>query len=195
MDKDLIFKILQRALVMFFKKEQRNLELDVYEICHAHRLAIYIEQQIRMYDIIHCTALFKDYSVDIEFNRTKGRNPKILHTDDEKRKIRCDILLHSKGQTTPENLLAIELKKGNSKNRECKDKKELKHMVKPRQDGDPDNAIRGTILGVFLRIYEDRYSGTKYWYENGDVRNEEFDKSQSEFCFSCHEIGREITVL
>ena len=169
MDKDLIFELLQQALAMFFKKEQRNLELDAHEICHAHRLAVYLEQQIRMYDIMHSSTLFEDYSIDLEFNRTEGGNVKELLGDN----IRCDILIHSKGKNKKkENLLLLELKKENG-NEEDKDRNRLKTMVSPAPDCS-NNPIYNTLLGLFLKINRTSYSGTKYWYENGEVRCEDF---------------------
>lgn len=168
MNKEIIFELLQQALVMFYNKEQRNLELDVHEICHAHRLAIYLEQQIQEYDKTCYSKPFKDYSVDIEFNRTENGMVKKLEGDN----IRCDILVHSKGANKDrENLLIVELKKENRD--EEQDRTRVQRMVSPDSDNS-NNPIYDTLLGVVLKIGRtNNYSGTKYWYEDG-IKEEDF---------------------
>ena len=93
--RNIIFGLLENALEEFYAKEQRNLELDVHEIAHGHRLAIYFEKQIREYDEVHQKNLFENYHVDIEFNRTEGGAVKTVVYNRELHETRCDILLHS----------------------------------------------------------------------------------------------------
>lgn len=131
-----------------------------------------------MYDREHKTSIFGVYSVDLEFNKTEGGNPKIVFYNNKYHQTRCDILLHSKGRNPEqENLLIIELKKGDSDNRAENDINEIKRMVSPPKKGAKDSKICGTLLGVFLRIYQNQYNGIKYWYENGSVNEETFDKN------------------
>ena len=40
--REVIFRFLENALEDFYIQEQRNLQLNVHEICHGHRLAIYL---------------------------------------------------------------------------------------------------------------------------------------------------------
>ena len=176
----IIFGILEHALEDFYEKEQRNLELNVHEICHGHRLAIYFENLIREYDNTHHSRLFDDYFVDIEFNRTEGGDVKRIYYDSELHNTRCDILLHSKGKVLlpkRENLLILEIKKNNNHDREELDKKEINRMVMPALDGAPDSAICNTLFGIYLKIGQNGYFGEKYWYENNEVRKEEFHKN------------------
>lgn len=179
MNKDLIFELLQQALVMFYKKEQRNLELDVHEICHAHRLAIYLEQQIRKYDRTHRPTLFKDYSVDIEVDRTAGGDLKQI-TNKKSRRIRCDIMIHSKGKNLNiENLLLLELKIKSRVRYAKKAKEEICTLVSPVPlivNNANLKKMYNTLLGVYLVLDTRRmqFTGTKYWYENERVQHEEF---------------------
>ena len=173
--RELLFDLFAKAVQDFYRREQRNLELDVHEVCHAHRLAIYLEQELRTYDNLNCTCLFYDYSVDLEFNRTEDGDIKKLPDKDENlHNIRCDILVHSKGKNKErENLLLIELKKEDGDD-EGKDQERLKMMVSP----DPDNSnnpIYNTLLGIFLKISRTGCTGTKYWYENGGAQEKNFE--------------------
>ena len=47
-------------------------------------------------------------------------------------------------------------------------------MVSPVELESEDACICGTLLGVFLRICRNGCSGTKYWYENGEIKEENF---------------------
>ena len=90
------------------------------------------------------------------------------------------MLLHSKGKVLlpkRENLLILEIKKKNNHDREELDKKEIKRMVMPALDGAPDAAICNTLFGIYLKIDQNGYFGEKYWYENNEVRKEEFHKN------------------
>lgn len=177
--REVIFRLLENALEDFYAQEQRNLELNVHEICHGHRLAIYFENRIREYDYTHREKLFDNYYVDIEFNRTEGGAVKRVYYDDELHDTRCDMLLHSKGKVQPperENLLIVELKKEHCTDREDLDIKEINRMVSPVEEVAPDVAICNTLLGVYLKIGQSCYFGTKYWYEDNLVIQELFHK-------------------
>ena len=59
--KEILYRLLEHALEDFYAQEQRNLQLNVHEICHGHRLAIYFENRIREYDNTHREKLFENY--------------------------------------------------------------------------------------------------------------------------------------
>ena len=173
--REVFIRLLENALEDFYAQEQRNLQLNVHEICHGHRLAIYFENRIREYDDTHRERLFDNYFVDIEFNRTEGGAVKRVCYDDELHDTRCDMLLHSKGNVLPperENLLIVE----HSTEREDQDIKEISRMVRPAEEGAPDAAICNTLFGVYLKIGQTCYFGTKYWYEDNRVKQELFHK-------------------
>ena len=173
--RQIIIQLLKNALVEFYHKEQRNLELDVHEICHSHRLATYLEQQIRQFDSKQKRKRFKNYFVDIEFNRTEDGDSKRVFYNEEFHKTRCDILVHSKGLNDErENLLIIELKKNNKTERKELDIQEIKRMVSPAESGAQDKNICNTLLGVYLNINRLSYNGIKYWFENNQIVEEEF---------------------
>jgi len=175
--KEIIFSLLEHALDDFYAKEQINLQLDVHEIAHGHRLAIYFENRLREYDNARQEKLFENYFVDIEFNRMEGGAVKTVFYDGMQHETRCDILLHSKGEVpAKENLLVVELKKEHSTNKEQDDIKEIKRMVSPAEDGAPDRSICDTLLGVYLKIGQNCYFGSRYWFENNAIVGELFHK-------------------
>ena len=179
--RNIIFGLLENALEEFYAKEQRNLELDVHEIAHAHRLAIYFEELIRRYDRTHEDKLFEQYYVDVEFNRKEGGNSKEVYYLNELHKKRSDILMHRKGIGQGlENLLVIELKKEHSTDKEEQDIRAITRMVGPKEDGDLDAAIRNTLIGIYLKIGRTCYFGSKYWYEDGRVISEMFHRNMTE---------------
>lgn len=176
--RNIIFSLLENALEDFYAREQRNLELDVHEICHAHRLAIYFEERIREYDRTHEEKQFEQYSVDIEFNRSEGGAVKTVFYNGSLHNTRCDILLHRKGNDlVRDNLLIIELKKEDRTDREQEDILEIQRMVSPKEEGAPDAPICNTLLGIYLKIGHRCYFGTKYWYKDNEIKQERFRHS------------------
>jgi hypothetical protein len=92
------------ALDVFYARETFLLERDVGERALTHRLAVHLEGEFRRWDI------------DCDYNRLGERRlllPKgmIVATDDDIGKsVYPDIVIHRR--TVPENLLAIETRKG-----------------------------------------------------------------------------------
>jgi hypothetical protein len=100
---------LEEALNAFLKRDRYLLEQDLREESISARLAY------------HLQALFEEYDVDVEYNRS-GRIPKRLRTINECVKKRDrngtvlvlpDIVVHRRGPAGP-NLLVIEIKKASN---------------------------------------------------------------------------------
>lgn len=63
-----------------------------------------------------CHTEFKDYYVDVEYNRNDGRIKTIIGQNLEVIKINCDLILHSRGEIAcKDNLIALEMKKSTSR--------------------------------------------------------------------------------
>jgi len=63
---------------------------------------------------------FSHYNIDIEYNRN-FKYPKLIYSSNKKRKITCDLIVHSRGRyISQDNLISIEMKKSDS----SEDKKE-----------------------------------------------------------------------
>lgn len=178
MDKDLIFELLQQALAIFLQKEQRNIELNAYEDGLSSKLSLYLKECITKYDQDNGTHHFDDYDVDVQVNKTEdGVSKKIGESEDM---IRCDLMIQSKGKNQErENLLYVEMKKNKNSQQVEKDKQKLRALVGPVPSHVTDSRLAkmyNTLLGVFLKLdlNTKQFSGIKYWYENGEVKCEDF---------------------
>ena len=111
------------ALGVFYARETFLLEKDAGERALAHRLAVHLESRFRGWD------------VDCEYNRLGERRlllPKatIVSTDDDVGKsIYPDIVVHRR--TVPENLLAIEIRKGGNYQPLDHDRHKLRALTDP----------------------------------------------------------------
>lgn len=87
-----------RAVDMLYARDSDLFTHDASEWSIAHRLAVYLEQEI------------PGWNVDCEYNRQgPGRTPKARSNTD---KVRPDIILHHRCQVEPyHNLLVVEMKK------------------------------------------------------------------------------------
>lgn len=106
---ELATTIVNTALDQFFERDQ-DLAADVNERCLAHRIAVYIEEQLRDREIA--------LSVDCEYNLMNGVDPKLLNglvgrpqLNGRLRTGRVvpDIIVHRRGPAGP-NVIAIEIK-------------------------------------------------------------------------------------
>lgn len=98
-------EIVSRAISKVLACDSELLERDASEWSIAHRLAVYLEQEI------------PGWHVDCEYNRQgPERAIKEMPTGDpEKNKIRPDIIIHHRGGIEREhNLLVVEIKKKES---------------------------------------------------------------------------------
>lgn len=164
--KCLLIKILKYSLDDIYQYDAVNINDDVSEWNICARLAMYIEKRMRFYDFFNRTEIFKNYYVDVEYNRSYNAKPKIV----DGKHVRCDLLIHSRESTKP-NYLVLELKK--SYNNDIEDDiNEIKRMVSPREEGAADFYNCGTLLGVFLEFKQSSYNGTIYSWENDRIKEE-----------------------
>jgi hypothetical protein len=111
------------ALGVFYTRETFLLEKDVGERALTHRLAVHLESQ------------FGGWDVDCDYNRLGDRRlalPKgtIVSTDDDIGKsVYPDIVVHRR--SVPENLLAIEIRKGGNYQPLEHDRHKLRALTDP----------------------------------------------------------------
>jgi hypothetical protein len=92
---------MQRAINTLYARDSKLFEIKVSEWAIAHRLAVYLEQEI------------PGWNVDCEYNKQgeKGDTKTNAQTGRVTENTRPDIILHHRGQSLPEhNLLLVELK-------------------------------------------------------------------------------------
>lgn len=123
-------EVIRRALNDLSQKDAHLLNADVNERSISHRLAIYIESNLR--------EKHPGWDVDCEYNRD-GLQPKatdlpttpVDNGDTEARTVYPDIIVHRRG--TKDNLLVIELKKSSNKDKEAEafDRQKIESYCRP----------------------------------------------------------------
>jgi len=96
--------LFKTSIDIFFQKETAHILSGVAERSHCSRLAIYLEQLKPRLGI-------EGYYADTEYNRKQdGQIKTILDDEMEVVVINCDLIIHSRGEKAPDNLIAVEMK-------------------------------------------------------------------------------------
>ena len=145
----------ENAISSFFSHEADNIALGTREENLCGRLALIINDLLPEFG-------FQEYYVDTEYNRKQnGEIKTILDDDYEIIRIRCDLIVHSRGDKVKnDNLLAIEMKKSNLPEEEKEsDRKRLRALTKTSYDDTWSNDglthpehVCGYHLGKFIEI-------------------------------------------
>ncbi len=142
-----IKKHIESALKKFGKRDKKLLEYSVDEYAYPHHIANYLEP---------CFSEF-GYHVDCEYNKVgktgevkKGadapQNVKNVPPQKKPKGLRPDIIVHERGNKTGNNLLVIEIKKQQAKNRDKeKDREKLRKFTQA------DGQLRYKY-GLFLTV-------------------------------------------
>ena len=144
--------LVKRAIDTLYTHDQKLLSVEASEWAIAHRLAIYLEREI------------KGWNVDCEYNKQgEGDGLSVKpNPNNDKKNARPDIILHHRGQTGVEhNLLVIEMKK---RGEDSDSEKARCYTVTP------DAADRRKYryqFGLALSFFADLQAR---WFENGDER-------------------------
>ena len=79
---------------------------------------------------------YNDYYADVEFNKVGKKEKRIKLLPDNEgvlKRIFTDIIVHSRGKETPDNLLVLEMKKSSANQQDKeKDRNRLRKMTKDR---------------------------------------------------------------
>ena len=119
-----ILNVLNEAIVTFNSNERYLMINDLSERCICSKFASYLERAINK-------SSFKDYVVDVEYNRGYGgcdHNIKMLFGS----RIFVDLIVHKRGYDNLlgfDNLICIEMKKANNTSSLAKDKERLKALT------------------------------------------------------------------
>ena len=139
---------MQRAINTTYARDSKLFEFKAAEWAIAHRLAVYIEQEI------------PGWNVDCEYNRQgeKGDAKTNAQTGRKTDNTRPDIILHHRGQSSPEhNFLLVELKFN-----EIADDQKVMEFTRP-PGGSRKFQYRYGLALSFLPQLKLR------WYENGEA--------------------------
>lgn len=145
--KDYLLAKVDEAIKKFYRQDIDLLNTGMNEMTVSGRLAFYLQE---LYND------FEGYYVDVEYYRLKVKPSKVR--DKRKDRIRCDILLHARGNCNAriDNLLAIEIKLEKSDDDGNSDLCRLAEFVIPDRPETPDGAVHSTLVGLFLRFGENR---------------------------------------
>jgi hypothetical protein len=154
-DVKLVRNVFDETMNLFFQHEVQEVRDGVNERNNCGRMAIYMQQVANKYEL-------HGYFADTEYNRKQsGAIKTILDNDMKVVPINCDLILHSRGQIiTADNLIAVEVKKRDTLNKEKeKDRDRLRALTKEGY-GDIWSAdgitlpehVCGYILGVFVEF-------------------------------------------
>lgn len=168
-DYDYLKRIFDNANIDFLSNDYELIKSNVSEqtLCGAlkSRMQKYLDK-----DNIY------DYYIDLEYNRNNGNVKTIIDDESEIVRIKCDLILHSRGRNAiQDNLLALEMKKSYRRNKEKEaDKKRLIALTKSTYNGDvwyydgetfPEHVCR-YIIGIYYEAdIENRQVYLEYYTE------------------------------
>lgn len=171
---DKLIDIFERANKEFLKKEEKLILSDVHETTLCGSLKDYLAKKIKKSD-------YKKYYVDIEYNRNKGKLKTIINNNFEVVSIKCDLIVHSRGEIIEQdNLIAIEMKKSTAHSREKeKDKQRLIALTKDSFDNVwsfdvkslPEHVCRYK-LGIYYEVNIRRRKVHIQYYRQGTLVDE-----------------------
>jgi hypothetical protein len=159
----------------FFEKETAHILNGVAERSLCSRLAMYLEQLMPGFGI-------EGYYADTEYNRKQdGQIKTILDDQMEVVVINCDLIVHSRGNEAPDNLIAIEMKKSNRPASEkLSDRNRLRALTKKNDVWSYDGKVHpehvsGYIIGVYMELDLKKRKCLFEKYKGGDLI-EKWDK-------------------
>jgi hypothetical protein len=155
MNKEDIRQIISASINNLRTYDRLLLEANPKEEAINHRLAVYIEHEIRQRDL--------HYSVDVEYDKFNSGKKQIYDREGNFVNIRPDIIVHNR-MSQDNNLLAIEAKKGNPIK---KDRRTLKGLL-----DEPFNYQYAAIVSYFQNK---SFSSFEIWfYQNKELVKERF---------------------
>lgn len=170
---DNLHQLFIQAFNHLIRKDKENILNTVSERNLCGRLAIYLHE-------ISQTHNFHNYYADVEYNRNKGEIKTVIDEDNEIVNVTCDLILHSRGKETQDNLIAIEMKKSyRPEDDKEKDRQRLRALTAVintettrwvREDDKltPLHHVCGYILGYYIEFNQDNGSYIVEKYQNGN---------------------------
>lgn len=126
-----IIKLFEKANDRLLLKDKGLFTSNVNErtICGA--------LMVQLHDLIKNNRSYRNYYVDVEYNRNNGKVKAIIDEKLEIIPINCDLIVHSRGENRiQDNLLAVEMKKSNRPKKEkLKDKNRLIALTRKPYEG------------------------------------------------------------
>lgn len=163
-------RLFDTAFATFLEEDYKELLKDVHEQNSCGRLAMCLNHEIRRVGL-------PGYYVDTEYNRKQDAKIKTIVNDNHQViRIRCDLILHSRGEIRQQdNLIAVEMKKAGRPQIECdNDRLRLQLMTRKSYngiwstgDGTEPEHVCGYGLGVFIQINHRQRSVELEYFKSG----------------------------
>lgn len=116
-------QLINKALDKLYKEDKYLIDKHLHEQCIVFRFALYFYNMIQESE-------FKDYDLDIEYNRNGNKTKCITNYENG---VRPDLILHKRGNDN-NNLLVLEFKKGESDIITINDKSKIKEFINPNMN-------------------------------------------------------------
>lgn len=149
-----LMQIFLKANQVFLCNELDSITRNISERSLCAHMMCYLKDEIK-------TTPFKEYFVDVEYNRNDHQIKTIIDGDLKVIPITCDLIVHSRGQIIEQdNLLAIEMKKSTAtKEEKDKDRNRLVALTKDSYDDvwsfdgiTLPKHVCGYLLGIYYEI-------------------------------------------
>mgnify|MGYP000002024759 CR=1 FL=1 len=148
----------------FIEKDYVLLDEEVSERCLCGALMHELNKQLEKNDC-------NNYYADIEFNRNKKRIKQLPNDDGFINNILPDIIVHSRGKETPDNLLVLEMKKSSANQQDKeKDRNRLRKMTK--QNCDESHYSYKYKFGVYYEVNFEEKQIIVEFYQDGENAEE-----------------------
>ena len=143
----------------FMEKSYVLLDEEVFERCLCGALMHELNKQLEK-------NACNNYYADIEFNRNKKRVKQLPNDDGFDNNILPDIIVHSRGKETIDNLLVLEMKKSSAEQQDKKkDRNRLRKMTKQNcKEGSYSYKYK---LGVYYEINFEEKQILVEFYQTG----------------------------
>ncbi|MCL2770750.1 MAG: hypothetical protein FWD89_00350 [Firmicutes bacterium] len=118
-------KVVRLAIKSFNDNESYLISRGLSERCICSKFAMYVERQVS-------SSEFRDFFVDVEYNRGAKGNEYLPKTIDDDRRIVVDLIVHKRSSDQNNefrNLICIEIKKDTNREGLDDDKERLKIMT------------------------------------------------------------------
>lgn len=145
---DSLKKLFWAAHKAFFENHRELLDGKLSERCLCGALMYELNKQLEIKG-------YNNYYADVEFNKIGKKRKCIKQLPDNEgvlKRIFTDIIVHSRGQASPDNLIALEMKKGRAKKLSKENDRE-RLMQLTKQDAVFNNRyIYRYELGIYYEI-------------------------------------------
>ncbi|MFI8711988.1 hypothetical protein [Brevibacillus brevis] len=166
-----LLQLFRKSNAEFLKRDSNLIASGVSERCLCGALMLFLHNSIQK-------SPFKEYYVDVEYNRNDKRIKTIMDEQEHIIPITCDLIVHSRGAIlNQDNLIAIEMKKSSASfGEKLKDKIRLKALTRDTFDNmwsydgkTLPQHVCGYLLGVYYEVnISSRFIDIEY-YERGEM--------------------------